>query len=70
MRINGSKALKGMYVSPQESGKQLEMTLNILKKQDANRSLVIGDLDARHKAWDTHTNRRGKVVYRRAENNN
>lgn len=53
-----------MYASPQTSGKKLEETLEKVHRDKANRAILPGDLNARHKAWDKLTDTRAAAVVR------
>lgn len=49
--------IAGIYLSPTAEPEYINRILSKLKKM-GNKIIIIGDLNSRHKAWDTRNNRR------------
>lgn len=64
VKINSNKRVEGVYVSLQTSGGMLENTLERIKGEEGHRTIMVEDLNYKHKAWDSMTNGRGKDMWR------
>ncbi len=53
-----------LYAAPQTLRKELTNTLNQIRKSSRGSSILMGDLNARHKNWDTKFNTAGTTLLR------
>lgn len=62
-KLDGNTKVAGIYASPQTKGRLLESIPNKVKDRDGSRTIVVGDTNARHKAWDKLKNARWRTVH-------
>lgn len=60
--IGPGQSLVGMYAGPLTSARTLDKSLKEIHLSGEHRTIVTGDINARHKIWDTTTNGRGKTL--------
>lgn len=70
VRVNGNKSVVGTYISPMVNGGRLETTLDKISPRIEERDIIVGDLNARHRLWDSKTNSRGKALVKWAQQRN
>lgn len=51
------------YIGPQTKGEDVEEFIVNTLKENGDRHLLCGDLNARHIAWDTVSNERGTTIH-------
>ena len=59
----GEVVIVNMYVSPSTKAQKLIQMISIMKTL-GNRIIIIGDLNCRHKRWDTRNNSLGIALYK------
>lgn len=68
-KINSNTEMIGIYLSPQTKGAILDETLDKIKRKEKRRTIIVGNLNERHCAWDNMNNERGRAVHRCGERN-
>lgn len=69
IRVNGI-TITGMYVSPNAKEREEMYILSQIRKVGRRRAIIIGDLNAERKRWDTRSNKRGRRIIKWAEAQN
>lgn len=67
VKINETTNLAGIYVSKQAKCKLLESTLDKIRRIEGVGTIIVGDINARHEAWDKATKERGRSLYKWAK---
>lgn len=62
VKLNESIYLAGIYANPQTKRELLETTIDKIRGTNGRRTILTGEINGRHKAWDKITNNRGRYL--------